>query len=76
MLLLIPTSGTNIRILASDMQHAHFENIVGSLRPTEVILEMPKFEIESELSLIEYLRPVRIKKFLKYFSINFRLFLF
>ncbi|XP_044764996.1 uncharacterized protein LOC123321453 [Coccinella septempunctata] len=62
MLLLIPTVGTNVRILASDMQHAHFENIIGSLISTEMILEMPKFEIESELSLIEYLRPLKIRE--------------
>ncbi|XP_045481195.1 uncharacterized protein LOC123685563 [Harmonia axyridis] len=61
MLLLIPSLGTNIRILTRDMQHAHFENIVDSLKPTEVILEMPKFEIESELNLIDYLKPLKIR---------------
>ncbi|KAL3289709.1 hypothetical protein HHI36_023109 [Cryptolaemus montrouzieri] len=62
MLLLIPSKGTNIKTLARDLQHSHFDNILDSLRPTEIILEMPRFEIENQLSLVDYLKPLKIQE--------------
>ncbi|KAK9889266.1 hypothetical protein WA026_004545 [Henosepilachna vigintioctopunctata] len=62
MLLLIPSAGTNIKILARDMQHAHFESILNSLKPTEIMLELPRFEIESEVNLMDYLIPLKIQE--------------
>lgn len=62
MLLLIPFVGNNIKILARDLLHANFERIVSAMKPTDIILELPKFGIESDISLIHYLKPLKISE--------------
>jgi len=62
MLVLIPSSGNNIRILARDMQHAKFSGILDQLRPTDLVVELPRFELEYSADLIQFLKPLKIQE--------------
>mgnify|MGYP005985021929 FL=1 len=58
MLILLPTNGNNVRTLGKDMQHAQLHMVIDALKPTELILEIPKFEIDYQIDLVEFLKPV------------------
>ncbi|RZC35848.1 serpin B6, partial [Asbolus verrucosus] len=54
MLILLPTNGNNVRTLARDMQHAQLNAILDGLKPNELILEIPRFEIEYSADLFRF----------------------
>lgn len=58
MLLLIPNDGNSVKTVARDMQHSQLNQIVNELKPTEIILELPKFEIEYTGDLVDILKSV------------------
>lgn len=58
MLILLPTNGNNVRTLTRDMQHAQLNSIIDGLKPMDLHLEIPKFEIEYQIDLVQFLRPV------------------
>ncbi|XP_064215255.1 serpin peptidase inhibitor 5 isoform X1 [Tribolium castaneum] len=62
MLILFPTNGNNVRTLARDMQHAQLHMVIDALKPTDLILEIPKFEIDYETDLVSFLRPLKIQE--------------
>ncbi|KAJ3639326.1 hypothetical protein Zmor_002691 [Zophobas morio] len=62
MLILLPTNGNNVRTLGKDMQHAQLHMVIDALKPTELILEIPKFEIDYQIDLVEFLKPLKIQE--------------
>lgn len=77
MLILFPTNGNNVRTLARDMQHAQLHMVIDSLKPTDLILEIPKFEINYETDLASFLRSVSsvfvgLQKLFLGFSLKYR----
>lgn len=59
MLILLPVNDNGIKILTKDIQHIRFAEIVNSLQPNELVLEIPKFQIEFSSEISKYLIPVR-----------------
>jgi serpin peptidase inhibitor clade A protein 3 len=62
MLILLPTNGNNVRTLTRDMQHAQLNSIIDGLKPMDLHLEIPKFEIEYQIDLVQFLRPLKIQE--------------
>lgn len=77
MLILLPNDGNSVKTVARDMQHSQLNQIVNDLRPIEIILEIPKFEIEYTGNLVEILKSVsviycvlfnKLSQYIKHFS--------
>lgn len=60
MLILLPSESSNVKMLTRDLQHDRISSILSQLEPTEVALELPRFEIEFETDVVDYLKQVTV----------------
>lgn len=58
MLVLLPSERSNVNMLTRDLQHDRISSILSQLQPTEIAVELPRFEIEFETDVVDYLRQV------------------
>lgn len=58
MLILLPSESSNVNMLTRDLQHDRISSILSQLQPTEVAVELPRFEIEFETDVVDYLKLV------------------
>lgn len=65
MLILLPVNDNGIKILTKDIQHIRFTELVNSLQPNDLLLEIPKFQIEFSSHISPYLIPVSTFHFKK-----------
>ncbi|KAG5895061.1 hypothetical protein JTB14_021028 [Gonioctena quinquepunctata] len=61
MLILLPSEEANIRMVVRDLTHWRFSDILDKLKPTDILLEVPKFSFEYSADLVEYLKPLKIR---------------
>lgn len=45
-------------MLTRDLQHDRISSILSQLQPTEIAVELPRFEIEFETDVVDYLKQV------------------
>lgn len=58
MLIILPSDRSNANMLTRDLQHDRISSILSQLEPTEVAVELPRFQIEYEVDVVEYLKQV------------------
>lgn len=58
MLVVLPSASSNVNMLTRDLQHDRISSILSQLPPTEVAVELPRFEIEFETDVVDYLKQV------------------
>lgn len=61
MLILLPSEKSSVRTLTRDLQHDRFISILEQLEPTELSVEIPRFEIDYNTGLEDYLKQVSLK---------------
>lgn len=64
MLILLPSEKSSVRSLTRDLQHDRFISILEQLEPTELSVEIPRFEIDYNTGLEDYLKEVSVFYFL------------
>ncbi|CAH1103652.1 unnamed protein product [Psylliodes chrysocephalus] len=61
MLLILPSSDTNVRSIIRDLPHHRLTSILNNLTKSEIVLEIPKFSFEYSVDLVEYLKQLKIR---------------
>lgn len=46
MVIVVPNNKDNLRVLAKDMLHVRFNNLIDKLEPTEILVALPKFDMD------------------------------
>lgn len=63
MLILLPSEKQTVEGLQRDLQHSNFVSIIDSLESTEILVTLPKFEIEYNTNLVPILEKVSLHSF-------------
>lgn len=58
MLIILPNKKDGISVLESKIGQVNFQDLAKSLQEEEVVVNIPKFKIESEISVKEHLQKV------------------
>ncbi|VEN61957.1 unnamed protein product [Callosobruchus maculatus] len=62
MLIMLPSEERSVRAVIRDLHHANLLDIIGYLKSTELILEIPKFEFEYSTDLVPHLKGLKIRE--------------
>ncbi|XP_028141335.1 uncharacterized protein LOC114335311 [Diabrotica virgifera virgifera] len=62
MLLILPSSDSNVRSVIRDLPHFRLSSILESLNQSEIVLELPTFSFEYSADLVEFLKPLKIRE--------------
>lgn len=63
MLVLLPSEKHSVEGLIKDLQHVSFAALIDKLQYVEVMVDLPKFEIEYQTDMRPVLEAVSKKKF-------------
>lgn len=70
MVVMLPGERSNVNTLTRDLQHDRLTSILSQLEPKEILIELPRFQIDYSGDLVNYLKQVSIT--IKRFCINRR----
>lgn len=62
MLILLPSGDANVRTVIRNLPLSKLSDILNSLKPSEITLEIPKFRFDYSADLVENLKAVSINK--------------
>lgn len=60
MVVILPGERSNVKTLTRDLQHDRLTSILSQLEPKEILVEMPRFQIDYSTDLVNYLKQVSI----------------